>query len=101
MINIIKFFSPKDCWYYLDDKEKIDFIKLYDKKNDEFIEKGAELIGTYVSRANSDWSRYEIWLFNDIENNISYSNILEEIGFYEYFVVQNLLGFKTNNLDLG
>ena len=101
MINIIKFFSPKDCWYYLDDKEKIDFIKLYRKENDEFIEKGAELIGTYVSRANSDWSRYEIWLFNDIENNISYSNILEEIGFYEYFVVQNLLGFKTNNLDLG
>jgi hypothetical protein len=90
----VKFWTPKDDWYYLTPDERQEYWDAYERVTAQVIANGAKLLGTYKCRGESPWFRFEVWEFPDISELIAYSNSLEAIGHFQYFEEQNTVGRK-------
>ena len=88
----IKFWKPKDDWYYLPPAERQTYLNNFAKVVARANERGARLIGTYKCRGQSPWARFEVWEFPDLQVLIDLSNDLEEIGHFQYFAEDHTLG---------
>jgi hypothetical protein len=90
----VKFWTPKDDWYYLSSDDRQKYFDDYEKVVSQALEKGAVLIGTYKCRGQSPWLRFEVWEFPEISILIEFSNSLEDIGHFQYFEEDNTVGRK-------
>ena len=98
-LNWLNFFNPTDDWYYLTDKEWKKYLGNYLKIVEATKKKGAKLIGSYKCRSNSEWSKYDIWEFPSIEIIVEMNNKLEEIGHYQFFEENHVLGRKYKKFN--
>ena len=90
----INFYNPTDDWYYLEEQEKSIYLQQYNKVVEHVKSKGAQLLGSYKCRSNSEWSRYEVWEFPSIEIIVEMNNQLEEIGHFQFFEENHVMGRK-------
>ena len=97
--NWLNFFNPTDDWYYLTDKERKKYLVNYLKIVEATKKKGAKLIGSYKCRSNSEWARYDIWEFPSIEIIVEMNNELEEIGHFQFFEENHVLGRKYRKFN--
>ena len=88
----IKFWKPKDDWYYLAPSERQSYLDDFARVVDQTTQKGGRLIGTYKCRGQSIWARFEVWEFPDVQTLIDFSNELEEIGHFQYFAEDHTVG---------
>jgi hypothetical protein len=88
----VKFWKPKDDWYYLEPGERQAYLDSFAKVVAYATERGARLVGTYKCRGQSPWARFEVWEFPDLQILIDLSNQLEEIGHFQYFAEDHTLG---------
>lgn len=88
----IKYWKPKDDWYYLTPAERQTYLDAFAEVVDRTVKKGGRLIGTYKCRGQSPWARFEIWEFPDLQLLIDLSNELEEIGHFQYFAEDHTVG---------
>ena len=102
----INFYNPTDDWYYLEEQEKTIYLQKYNKVVEHVKSKGVQLLGSYKCRSNSEWSRYDVWEFPSIELIVEMNNLLEEIGHFQFFEENHVMGrkykkftedFKTNH----
>ena len=93
-LNWINFYNPTDDWYYISENERKTYINKYNEIIKYVKNNGGKLIGSYKSRSNSEWSRYEIWEFPSVEMIVEMNNQLEEIGHYQYFEENHVIGRK-------
>lgn len=91
-IGWMKFWKPKDDWYYLEPTQREAYLKAWDTVVERATEEGARLLGVYKCRGQSSWSRFELWEFPDLDTLVRFSNNLEEIGHYQYFAEDNTVG---------
>ncbi len=97
-LSWINFYNPTDDWYYLKEKDKTTYLQKYAQVVEQIKSEGAKLLGSYKCRANSEWSRYDIWEFPTIDIIVKMSNQLEEIGHYQYFEENHVMGRKYNKI---
>jgi len=97
-LSWINFYNPTDDWYYLKKKEKSIYLQKYAKVVELIEKEGAKHLGSYKCRANSEWSRFEVWEFPTIDIIVKMSNQLEEIGHYQYFEENHVLGRKYDKI---
>ena len=91
----INFYNPTDDWYYLAAKEKSIYLNNYNKIVEHAKSKGAQLLGSYKCRSNSEWSSYDVWEFPSIEIIVEiFNNQLEVIGHFQYFEENHVMGRK-------
>ena len=88
----IKFWKPKDDWYYLNPSERQTYLDDFEKVVKQATERGARLMGAYKCRGQSSWARFEIWEFPDLPVLIDLSSALEEIGHFQYFAEDHTVG---------
>jgi hypothetical protein len=88
----IKFWKPKDDWYYLEAAERQDYFDAFDSAVAKATARGAQLIGTYKCRGQSSWARFEVWEFPNLQVLMDLSNELEEIGHFQYFAEDHTVG---------
>lgn len=91
-IGWIKLWKPKNDWYYLEPGERQLYLKAYAEVIDRAREKGAKLLGAYKCRGQSEWARFELWEFPELQCTIDLTNDLEEIGHFQYFAEDNTIG---------
>lgn len=91
-IGWMKFWKPKDDWYYLDPADREAYLKAYTDLVIEAEEKGARLLGAYKCRGQSKWARFELWEFPTLQAVVDFTNKLEEIGHFQYFAEDNTIG---------
>jgi hypothetical protein len=91
-IGWIKFWKPKDDWYYLESTERQAYLDAYANVVARASEQGARLVGTYKCRGQSQWARFELWEFPDLQAVVDLTNALEEIGHFQYFAEENTIG---------
>ena len=93
-IGWIKFWTPKDDWYYLDENGRDEYISSFNKIVEDAKKTGAELLGVYKCRGQSIWMRFEMWEFPNVDGVIDFTRKLEGIGHYQYFEEANTIGRK-------
>ncbi len=93
-VGWVKFWTPKDDWYYISNDERQTYLTAYAKAVDEAKTTGAERVGTYKCRGQSEWMRFEVWEFAKLEDVIQFTRVLESIGHYQYFEEDNTVGRK-------
>jgi len=99
-IGWVKFWKPKDDWYYLESDERQLYLDGYAKATNRAQLAGARLLGAYKCRGQSEWARFELWEFPDLQNIIDLTNDLEEIGHFQYFAESNTVGRRyERNMD--
>ena len=101
-IGWVKFWKPKDDWYYLPTDTRRAYLDAYRRLTDDVQLNGACLLGTYACRGQSSWSRFEVWEFPSLQAVIDFTHELEEIGHYQYFSESNTVGRryeKRGNAD--
>jgi hypothetical protein len=91
-IGWVKFWTPKDDWYYLEPAERNAYFDGYAEIIDRVQGRGARLIGTYKCRGQSTWARFEVWEFPDLQVLIDLTNDLEEIGHFQFFAEDHTVG---------
>ncbi len=97
-IGWVKFWTPKDDWYYLTETERESYIAQFDQAVTEARDGGADLIGVYKCRGQSEWMRFEIWEFPSLDDVIAFTRTLESIGHYQYFAEDNTVGRKYERI---
>ena len=91
-IGWVKFWKPLDDWYALSTPEREYYYNHYQSLAQHVVDQGAQLIGTYKCRGQSDWERFEFWEFPKLEMLIEFTNGLEEINHYLYFAESATFG---------
>ncbi len=91
-IGWVKFWKPKDDWYYLEAAARAAYLDEYRRLVAQATAQGARLLGAYKCRGQSSWSRFEVWEFPDVQSIIDHTNRLEEVGHYQYFAESNSVG---------
>jgi len=97
-IGWVRFWTPRDDWYYLEPSERATYLQEFAKVTARFTERGARLIGTYKCRGQSAWARFEIWEFPALQMLIDMSNELEEIGHFQYFAEDHTVGRRYDRV---
>ncbi len=99
-VGWVKFWKPKDDWYYLQSDDRQVYLDAYIKAIDRAQLGGARLLGSYRCRGQSEWARFELWEFPDLQSIIDLTNELEEIGHFQYFAESNTVGRRyERNMD--
>ena len=93
-IGWVKFWTPKDDWYYLREPEREKYLTLFNQAVRNAMDKGGNLIGVYKCRGQSEWMRFEIWEFPSVNIIIDFTQELESIRHYQYFAEDNTVGRK-------
>lgn len=91
-IGWVKFWTPKDDWYYLEPAERKAYSDAYAGVIARAQERGARLTGTYKCRGQSTWARFEVWEFTNLQVLIDLTNDLEEIGHSQFFAEDHTVG---------
>jgi hypothetical protein len=91
-IGWIKFWTPKDDWYALEEKDRKKYLDGLKVIEERAREQGGRLLGAYKCRGQSSWARFELWEFPDLQLLIEVTNELEGIGHYQYFSEDNTVG---------
>jgi len=91
-IGWIKFWKPKDDWYYLRPEERQVYFDGFKRAISRAESRGARLLGVYKCRGQSPWARFEVWEFPDLQVLIDLTNELEEIGHFQFFAEDHTVG---------
>jgi hypothetical protein len=98
-IGMIKFWKPKDDWYYLSPADRKVYLDSYANVVRRAEKSGAKLLGSYKCRGQSTWARFEVWEFPDLRDIIDFTNNLEEIAHFRYFAEENTVGRRYEKLN--
>lgn len=90
----VKFWKPKDDWYYLDSAHRQIYLDELAKATARAEERGARLLGKYKCRGQSNWARFEFWEFPELQVLIDLTNDLEAIGHFQYFAEDHTVGYR-------
>lgn len=93
-IGWIKFWRPTDDWYALEDQERERYLTDFQQAVEDVKAQGAELIGVYKCRGQSEWLSFEAWEFPDIDLLMEFTNTLDRIDHYLYFQEDRAVGRK-------
>jgi hypothetical protein len=91
-VGWVRFWSPKDDWYYLDPAERSVYLEGHDRALERAIACGARLLGVYKCRGQSRWARFEAWEFPSLDVLLDLTDDLEEIGHFQYFSEDRTFG---------
>jgi len=93
-IGWVKFWRPTDDWYTLEEGDRAKYLKDFHRAVEEAEAAGAELLGVYKCRGQSEWLSFEVWEFPDIEQLMEFTEALDRIGHYQYFKEDRTVGRK-------
>lgn len=94
----VKFWKPKDDWYYLDPLERQTYLDSFAQVVARTTERGGRLIGTYKCRGQSPWARFEVWEFPDLQVLIDLTQDLEQIGHFQFFAEDHTVGRRYERI---
>jgi hypothetical protein len=73
------------------EERNADYQRL-NKIHEDFVNRGAKILGTYRSDWSSEWSGFQFWEFPDIELLEEYRLAIDEVEHIKYFVGTVIIG---------
>ena len=93
----INFWKPKDDWYYLSHDEREKLLSRWNNIRTAAVIRGANSLGTFACRANTDWARVSLWTFPDLTVLTELHDELSDARYYQYFAEANSFGLHVAN----
>lgn len=90
----VKFWRPTDDWYALNEQGREQYLTDFHRTVEQAKAEGAELIGVYKCRGQSEWLSFEVWEFPNLDQIIKFTEALDRIGHYQYFKEDRTAGRK-------
>lgn len=91
-IGWIRLYKPKDDWYYLTSQTRQTYMDGLAAVVERAEARGARRLGSYKCRGQSQWARFEVWEFPDVQALIDLTQALEEIRHFQYFAEDHTVG---------
>lgn len=88
----IHFSRPRPPWYALSGEERGSLTGTWSKIGTTFEAAGAERLGRYRVRGQSDFSTVDAWRFTDPDQCFAYWSELTAAGYSEWFTSSNAFG---------
>lgn len=83
---------PRSSWYTLDADERRRLTEDWRRTDDASLSAGAEHLGTFRVRGQSDWSTVSVWRFADVDAAMRHWEARVEAGYASWFAFSNELG---------
>ncbi|KWX66987.1 hypothetical protein [Mycobacterium sp. NAZ190054] len=91
----IHYALPRSSWYELADDARSELETRWKKIDSDAVEAGAEKIGTYFIRGQSDYSTTQVWSFPSYESAYEHWTAKVAAGYAEWFDFSNNVGRRT------
>lgn len=92
----IHYARPRSAWYNLDDSEKDQHMEHWFTVKEASVAGGAQEIGRYHVRGQSDFSIVEVWHFPDADAAFDHWSKLTVADYSEWFTSHNNIGFAMD-----
>lgn len=83
---------PRTTWYGLDEERRVELRETWAKLDEKAARRGAERIGTYAIRGQSDYSMLEVWRFGAPEAIHEFWAERVQADYAVWFAFSNQLG---------
>ncbi|MBB4683164.1 hypothetical protein [Amycolatopsis jiangsuensis] len=84
----------RHAWYGLDERQRAEFAETWHAADRRGAGAGAELIGRYSVRGQSDFSTVEVWSFASVEDVFAFWENRVSAGYTRWFAFENLFGTR-------
>lgn len=85
-------FRARSEWYGLDERQRSELAATWHAADQAST--GAELVGRYSVRGQSDFSEVEIWSFATVEDVFDFWENRVSAGYTTWFTFENLFGTR-------
>ena len=92
----IHYSRPRTAWYDLNDSEKGQHAERWSAVEESSLEGGAQKVGRYHVRGQSDFSVVEVWHFADADAAFEHWSKLTAADYSEWFTSHNNIGFAAS-----
>lgn len=83
---------PRTTWYGLDEERRTALLAAWAKLDDQATERGAQQVGEYSIRGQSDYSTLEVWRFGSPEEVHDFWAARVQADYAVWFAFSNQLG---------
>jgi hypothetical protein len=83
---------PRTSWYGLDPVEQKVLLDRWDALNEEAVAAGAERVGTYAIRGQSDFSTLDVWIFPSPDDVFRFWEARVLADYVVWFAFSNQVG---------
>jgi hypothetical protein len=87
---------PRTAWYELGDEKKRELRDRWNSLDTAAVESGAEHVGTYSVRGQSDYSTVEVWRFESPERVFDFWNARVAADYAVWFAFSNQVGSSVS-----
>lgn len=89
---------PRSAWYALDEAQRQERLDVWSALDCAAVERGAQRIGAYSIRGQSDYSTLELWHFDSPEATFDFWAARVGADYAVWFAFANQLGVSTAQL---
>jgi len=90
---------PRPGWYELSATDKTELLESWEGLNSRATESGAEHLGKYSVRGQSDFSTVEVWKFDGPEEAFRFWSDRVEASYAAWFTFANQLGVTEGSRE--
>jgi hypothetical protein len=90
----IHYARPRTPWYELSDEERSAHLSDWTRARRQSLEAGAQHLGDFHVRGQSDYSTAEVWTFGSAEDAFDHWARLTATGYAEWFAFANNVGLR-------
>lgn len=96
MITWVHQFRPRSAWYTLDEQQRLELRRSWDRARAAALASGARVLSRSTIRGQSDYERLEIWLFPTSLELEAYWDQLTALRYLDWYDTSNLVGVETD-----
>ncbi len=91
----IHYALPRSSWYELVEDTRAELQKRWDKIDNDAISAGAQNMGTYFIRGQSDYATASVWAFPSYDSAYDYWAAKVSAGYAEWYDFANNVGRRS------
>jgi hypothetical protein len=91
----IHYARPRSSWYELAEDTRTELTEKWAEVDAAAVEEGAQSLGTYFVRGQSDYSTVDVWSFAGYEAAYSHWAAKVAAGYAEWFEFSNNVGNRV------
>lgn len=91
----IHYARPRSSWYGLPEDSRADLIRRWAAVDADAVGNGAQSLGSYFVRGQSDYSTVDLWSFDGYEAAYDHWTAKVAAGYAEWFEFSNNVGNRV------
>lgn len=104
MITYIEFWKAKQTWIDLPKEDKINYTTSLGPAIQQLIDNGVQIVSWGANESFTfnriDYDYFAVWTFPDVATTQNFEQMVNEVGWYNYFDQVNAMGTASSPQDV-